>query len=240
MPRTIPLGLAGLRANMGAKVNLHARCRHFSGIAHDLITYGYGMKSKYISITLLAATTAAIVGTVYVFNRPASQLPKLVKIAGTTPTANQLAFATVPTSVPPETVAVKPTIPEDLASNNPLPDVQLTKAGKPKHKKPPIQDTDARAALSLVGVDPEAEQYWVSAINNPNLPAEERKDLIEDLNEDGLSDPHHPGPQDMPVILNRIQLIEELAPNSMDQVNADAFAEAHKDLVNLANGQPAD
>jgi hypothetical protein len=40
--------------------------------------------------------------------------------------------------------------------------------------------------------------------------------------------------------LNRIQLIEELAPDSMDQVNADAFAEAYKDLVNLASGQPVD
>jgi hypothetical protein len=112
--------------------------------------------------------------------------------------------------------------------------------GQPKKAKPPIQDPDARDALSLVGADPVAEEYWVSAINNPNLPAEERKDLIEDLNEDGLSDPHHPGPQDMPLILSRIQLIEELAPDSMDQVNADAFAEAYKDLVNLASGQPAD
>ena len=70
--------------------------------------------------------------------------------------------------------------------------------------------------------------------------AEERKDLIEDLNEDGLSDPQHPAPEDMPVILNRIQLIEQLAPDSMDQVNAAAFAEAYKDLVNLAKGRPAD
>jgi hypothetical protein len=38
--------------------------------------------------------------------------------------------------------------------------------------------------------------------------------------------------------LNRLQLIEELAPNAMDQVNADAFAEAYKDLVNMLAGQP--
>jgi hypothetical protein len=91
--------------------------------------------------------------------------------------------------------------------------------------------------LSLVGVDPDAEAYWVDAINDPNLPAEERKDLIEDLNEDGLSDPHHPGPEDMPVIANRLLLIEELAPYAMDRVNSDAFAEAHKDLLGLLNGQ---
>ncbi len=106
--------------------------------------------------------------------------------------------------------------------------------------KPPkeIQDPDARAALSLVGADPEAEQYWVAAINDPNLPANERKDLIEDLNEDGLSDPKHPGPQDLPLILNRLQLIEALGPYAMDQVNADAFQEAQKDLLAMLDGKP--
>jgi hypothetical protein len=39
------------------------------------------------------------------------------------------------------------------------------------------------------------------------------------------------------LIVSRIQLIEELAPYAMDQVNADAFREAYKDLVNLVNGQ---
>ena len=84
-----------------------------------------------------------------------------------------------------------------------------------------------------------AEQYWAAAINDPNLPANERKDLIEDLNEDGLSDPKHPGPQDLPLIANRLRLIEELAPSAMDAVNADAFAEAYKDLQNLAAGGTA-
>ena len=78
----------------------------------------------------------------------------------------------------------------------------------------------------------------MGAINDPNLPAEERKDLIEDLNEDGLSDPKHPGPEDLPLILNRLQLIEELAPDAMDRVNADAFAEAYKDLNNMLAGKP--
>ena len=90
----------------------------------------------------------------------------------------------------------------------------------------------------MVGADPVAEQYWMAAINDPSLPANERKDLIEDLNEDGLSDPKHPGPQDLPLILNRIRLIESLAPLAMDSVNADAFGEAYKDLNNLLAGQP--
>jgi hypothetical protein len=39
----------------------------------------------------------------------------------------------------------------------------------------------------------------------------------------------------LPVILSRILLIEAVGPDAMDQVNADAFQEAYKDLVNLAN-----
>lgn len=73
------------------------------------------------------------------------------------------------------------------------------------------------------------------------MPAEERKDLIEDLNEDlnedGWSDPRHPTAQDLPLILSRLRLIEQLAPTALDDVNRDAFAEAHKDLLELANGQ---
>ena len=103
-----------------------------------------------------------------------------------------------------------------------------------------VQDPMAREALSYVGTDPDADAYWIGAISDPSLPAEERKDLIEDLNEDGLANPHLATVQDLPVIASRIQLIEELAPLAIDQVNADAFAEAYKDLMNLYNGHPAD
>jgi hypothetical protein len=97
-----------------------------------------------------------------------------------------------------------------------------------------LQDPLARTALAYVGADPDAEMYWYAAINNPNLLAHERQDLIEDLNEDGLSDPQDPTLEDLPLILSRIGLIEEVGWDAMDEVNADAFAEAYKDLVNLA------
>ena len=100
--------------------------------------------------------------------------------------------------------------------------------------KPPIQDPMARAALAFVGSDPDAAWYWYQAINDPALPPQERQDLIEDLNEDGLADPHHPTAEELPLILNRLQLIEEVIWNAMDEVNTDAFLEAYKDLVNLA------
>ncbi len=102
-------------------------------------------------------------------------------------------------------------------------------APQPPEKELTIQ----RLALSLVGTDSEAEQIWTMAINDPLLPASERKDLIEDLNEDGFPDPKHITVDDVPLILSRIELIEQLAPTSMDEVNASAFGEAYKDLVEM-------
>ncbi len=133
------------------------------------------------------------------------------------------------------TAAQRAQQPRAGAEVNPQPMPVAPQLGSPKAL---VQDPLAREALSLVGEDPEATEYWATAINNPNLPDEERKDLIEDLNEDGLVDAKHPGPEDLPLILNRIELIEELAPYAMDQVNADAFAEAYKDLLDMLDGQP--
>ena len=103
----------------------------------------------------------------------------------------------------------------------------------PRTKKPEPKDPLAREALCLVGADPEAEEYWIGAINDASLAGHERQDLIEDLNEEGFADPKHPTVADLPLILSRIQIIEELAPDAMDKVNADAFSEAYKDLVNM-------
>ena len=108
-------------------------------------------------------------------------------------------------------------------------------AARPRSPKEPVKDPVAREALSFVGADPRAEEYWFAAINDPGLSAHERKDLIEDLNEDGLPDPKHPTADDLPLIVSRIRLIEAVGMDAMDKVNADAFQEAYKDLVNLAH-----
>jgi len=57
--------------------------------------------------------------------------------------------------------------------------------------------------------------------------------LIEDLNQDGFEDTRNLTANDLPLIENRIALIEELAPDSMDTVNDAAFQEAYKDLLNM-------
>ena len=94
---------------------------------------------------------------------------------------------------------------------------------------------EAREALSYVGTDANAEAVWLNAINDPTIPANERKDLIEDLNEDGFPDPHHITADDLPLVMTRIAMIEQIAPNAMDDTNAAAFAEAYKDLTNMLN-----
>lgn len=88
--------------------------------------------------------------------------------------------------------------------------------------------------MSLVGMDPDAEAYWLGAIFDSSLPDQEREDLIEDLNEEGLSDEKHPGPQDVSLILNRIAIIEDIAPHA-DEFMLPHLAEAYKDLLNLAD-----
>jgi hypothetical protein len=95
------------------------------------------------------------------------------------------------------------------------------------------QDPIARAALSLVGMDPAAEEYWAIAINDPTLSDKEREDLIEDLNEEGFDDPANPTLEELPLIVNRLQIIEHYAPFAMDENNARSFAEAYKDLANM-------
>jgi hypothetical protein len=91
----------------------------------------------------------------------------------------------------------------------------------------------ARIALSFVGIDQDAEDVWMAVIDDPTVPAEDRKNLIEDLIEDGFADPDHPTPDELPLIVNRLALIESIAPDAIDDVNLAAFAEAHKDLLEM-------
>jgi len=205
------------------------------------------MKTKNILAVGLVAALAVGIAGLSVGNRKAG----ITVASGQTSPSPQIhaAEASAEPAATPETpvvtldhstpsVQLQPTakpggaqVPPVVKTNQPV-----MQNSRPPGGKPPIQDPDARESLRYVGADPEAEGYWASAINDPTLPAEERKDLIEDLNEDGLSNPDHPGPQDLDLILSRIALIEEMEPYAMDEVNADAFEEAHKDLVNLANG----
>lgn len=89
----------------------------------------------------------------------------------------------------------------------------------------------ARLALTAVGVDEFADQLWLHAINDPAVAADARKDLIEDLNHDGFADPKNPTRDELTLIEARLAMIDRLAPDAMDKTNAEAFAEARKDLL---------
>ena len=138
-----------------------------------------------------------------------------------------------PAAPEPESSVVKE-IPQSQPATRPAragrPTVAFAEAAKEEAITP---QKVARVALGYVGADPVAEQVWEAAINNPNFTANERKDLIEDLNEEGFDDPKNLTAADLPLIVSRIQLIENLAPQAADGVNAAAFAEAYKDLVNM-------
>lgn len=100
----------------------------------------------------------------------------------------------------------------------------------------------ARLALNFVGADAQANQFYAQTINDPSLTPNHHRELIEDLNQDGFPDTRNLTAGDLPLVENRIALIEQLAPGALDKVNAAAFQEAYKDLVNMRakiTGQPA-
>ena len=143
---------------------------------------------------------------------------------------------------PPKPEPVSPP-PTSIANNDSQRniEVQPETAAAPQDDQNPgdnyllVKEQQGRSALGLIGYDPEADEVWIGIINDPSLSAHTRQDLIEDLNEDGFSDPHNPTLDELPMIKYRIQLIEDLMPYAMDDVNRDAFEEAHKDLVNMVD-----
>lgn len=201
------------------------------------------MKTKTVFAILIFA--GIIVGTIIVSDRNANNIgaaPKPALVTKPAVVAEPAALLQSNVATPPVSTPAEQNQPaKSNMTHKPASPSNTVAGGQPlKINGYVVQDPDARVALSSVGSDPYAEAYWSQAINDPTLPSEERKDLIEDLNEDGLSDPQHPTADDMPIIAYRIQMIEQMAPGAMDQVNADAFAEAYKDLVNLYNGRPVD
>jgi hypothetical protein len=132
----------------------------------------------------------------------------------------------------PEPRSAQPTRRPTQVAAEPPPPPRPQSTARPQRQ---LQDPLARVALAFVGVDPEAEEYWLEAIFDPSLPnGKEREDLMEDLNEVGFEDPHHPGPDDLPLIVSRLDLIEEVAASGdIDDFMIEHLAEAYKDLANM-------
>ena len=192
------------------------------------------MKHKIILILAVAAGVCILAG-VLLKHAPDTSTPAPKTVASAPkPKLEQ------PAAVPPEPVLAAETNTDIGSAPQAIPAATPAKKSaqkKPAPQKAPLQDPTARMALSLVGADPDAEAYWLGAIYDTSLPDQEREDLMEDLNEDGLSDPKHPGPEDMPLILNRLALIERIAPTA-DPFMQEHLGEAYKDLNNLLAGKP--
>ena len=116
-----------------------------------------------------------------------------------------------------------------------LPTTRQPAPAQPPKKDRELQDPVARVALAWVGIDRDAEEYWLESIFDTTLPDKERDDLMEDLNEEGLADPHHPNADDLPLIIARLQIIEEVAPWA-DEFMSRHLAEAYKDLSSMLDG----
>jgi hypothetical protein len=116
-------------------------------------------------------------------------------------------------------------------------DVALTAWNDPRvpaNQREPL----ARVALTFVGVDDRADRFYQTAIADPNLSPGQRKNLIEDLNQDGFTNPKKLTSADLMLIERRLALIERLAPGAKDPVSVAAFAEAKKDLLAMRDKVP--
>jgi len=188
-----------------------------------------------IVVALAVGLPCGVGGVIFVKRQVGSDAVRLkARIAAVEPPQAESEARSAAVLVVPQEMSAPPENAEEL---KPITASGPTKSGAPtttaqanpikRPAKEPWRDPVARVALAFVGMDADAEAYWYGAINDPSLPPNERQDLIEDLNEDGLSDPKHPTADDLPLIVDRLLIIEEVGWDAMDEVNADAFWEAY-------------
>src|SRR5258706_3462109 len=168
------------------------------------------MKRNTILVGGLAV--ALLCAAIFLFIKQREAGSQAAKAQAADPNSSMVTKPTEALAVP-EPLDVK--TPPELGTTDVIVKTQkVAQVEKPKKPKPEkvVQDPLSRVALSLVGVDLDAEMYWFDAILDPSLPTSERQDLIDDLNEEGLPDPHHPTMDDLPLILRRIEILEALIP----------------------------
>ena len=94
----------------------------------------------------------------------------------------------------------------------------------------------ARLALAFVGANPQAGELFHTAVLDGALTPDARRNLIEDLNQDGLSSKKNPSPEDLALVTARYRLTQTYL--QQDYVQGDrmllaAFKEADKDLLKI-------
>ncbi|MEK7951516.1 hypothetical protein [Luteolibacter soli] len=106
----------------------------------------------------------------------------------------------------------------------------------PRLTEPGAKEPLARLALSYVGANPQALELYHTALLDPSITPDQKHDLVEDLNQDGIIDRKNPTPDDLQVIAKRYELTQAYLQEPYVQgdktLNA-AFHEADKDLRNM-------
>jgi hypothetical protein len=95
-----------------------------------------------------------------------------------------------------------------------------------------IDPQKAYVASTLVGISTEANNYWHAAITSPSLSPNDRQTLIMNLAVAGFDDP--PSEDDLPLIMSRIQILQHISQEPMDEGNAAAIAQTFEELVGMA------
>ncbi len=109
------------------------------------------------------------------------------------------------------------------------------------YKDPRITEADsreplARVALAYVGASTQAAELFHTAVLDQTLKPDHRRELVEDLNQDGLSNEKNPTPEDLQIIANRYAITQSYLQQDYvqnDKVLNAAFKEANKDLRNM-------
>jgi len=93
-----------------------------------------------------------------------------------------------------------------------------------------------RLALNYVGANDQALELYHQAALDPQLNPDQRRNLVEDLNQDGLVNRRNPTPEDLKIIAKRYELTQSYLQQDYvknDKLLNEAFLEANKDLANL-------
>ena len=99
-----------------------------------------------------------------------------------------------------------------------------------------VKEPLVRSALAFVGVNDQALQIFGQAVRDPALAGEPIRNLVEDLNQDGIRNEKKPTPEDLKLIANRYALTQRFLQQDFvlnNQALLEGFREADKDLRNM-------
>lgn len=102
--------------------------------------------------------------------------------------------------------------------------------------EPDSKESLARVALAYVGANDQAEELFHAAVLDQTLKPDQTRNLVEDLNQDGLVNRRAPTDEDLKIITKRYELTQAYLRQDYvinnKTLNA-AFREADKDLFNM-------